>query len=113
MQPGASKVPPEIMAQMLAQSGPGNTPGGSGPPMGAAGGPPPSAGGPPAPDGPMDPQKAVALLQSLGITPEIAPQVMEALMLVSGGGAGGPPPGGPPPTPPGAGGPPPGMPPQM
>jgi hypothetical protein len=53
----------------------------------------------------MDPQQALELLQQLGITPDLAPMVKQALDVVSGGGA--------PPMPPpgGAGGPPPGMPP--
>jgi hypothetical protein len=57
----------------------------------------------------MGPDEAMQMLQQLGITPDLAPMVMEALTVVSGGGApGGPMPGGPPPggMPPGAGGPP-------
>jgi hypothetical protein len=84
-------------------NGPMPPPGGAPPGM-----PPPGAGGPP-PGGPpqgggMPPDQAMQMLQSLGITPEMLPQVIEAITAVmqSGGppGAGGPPPG--------AGGPPPG-----
>lgn len=108
MMPGQPKVPPEMMAQMLAQGGPPPGAGGpppGGPPMGA-GGPPPGPGGPGgpppmSPDALQTPDQAIQLLQQLGIQESALPMVAKAVTLL-GGGVGGPPPGGPPP-----GGPPP------
>lgn len=83
-------VPPEMMAQVLEA--------GAGPASGAAAGAAP----PSAPAAPMDmgPDQAVQLLQQHGITPENAPMIAQALMVVQGsmdGGAMPPPDAGMPP----------------
>lgn len=97
---------PMMMAEAMKSGG------GAGGPPGAGGMPP----GPPAPGGapgaapvPQTPEEAVQLLAQLGITPEMAPAVSAALLILQeamGGGAGAPAPGGAPPMPPEGGAPP-------
>jgi hypothetical protein len=83
-------IPPEVMAQALAAGG--------GAPQPSPGGAPPAAAGA-SPDGAMSMEQAAELLASMGITPDNASMVAEALMLVAGGAegapTGAPPPGAP------------------
>lgn len=76
------------MAQQL-QAGGGSPPPDMPPPGGAPGG---------QPAGPMPPEQAIQLLQSLGITPDKLPMVAAAVesVMQAQGGAGAPRPGAPP-----------------
>lgn len=80
---------PRMMADVLASSG------GAGPAPGGEGMPPvaPPSGAPMQP--PQTPEEAMMILEQFGITPEVAPIVAQALLLVqqSMGGGGGAPPG--------------------
>ena len=79
---------PRMMADVLASSG------GTGPAPGGEGMPPvaPPSGAPMAP--PQTPEEAMAILEQFGITPEVAPIVAQALLLVQQAmGGGGAPPG--------------------
>lgn len=88
------KVPPQVMAQMLA-AGPQGAPQGGPPPSVASGGPPPGPQGPAA-GSPMDPAQAAQVLGQLGITPDnfmVIKQAMDAVvpLMSEAPSAGGPP----------------------